>query len=48
MIGEGGSYFEKDAYSSFYITAFLIGLPLGVLSYSIRGEEVGSWENLHL
>ena len=35
-------------YSSFYITAFPMGLLLGVLSYSVRGEKVGSWENLHL
>ena len=35
-------------YSAFYITVFPIGLPLRVLSYSVRGEEVGSWENLHL
>ena len=34
--------------SSFYVTAFPIGPLLGVLSYSIRGEEVGSWENFHL
>ena len=34
--------------SSFYVTAFPIGLLLGVLSYSIEGEGVGSWENLHL
>ena len=33
--------------SSFYVTTFSIGSLLGVLSYSIRGEEVGSWENLH-
>ena len=38
----------RMTYSSFYITAFLIGLSLGVLSYSVNGEEVGSWENLHL
>ena len=34
--------------SSFYVTAFPIGPLIGVLSYSIGGEEVGSWENLHL
>ena len=34
--------------SSFYVTAFLIGPLLGVLSYSIGGKGVGSWENLHL
>ena len=35
-------------YSSFYIIVFPMGLSLGVLSYSVKGEEVGSWENLHL
>ena len=35
-------------YSSFYVTAFPIWPLLRVPSYSIRGEEVGSWENLHL
>ena len=34
--------------SSFYVTAFPIGPLLGVLSYSIGGEGVGSLENLHL
>ena len=34
--------------SSFYITALPIGPHLGVFSYSIGGEGVGSWENLHL
>ena len=34
--------------SSFYVTAFSIGPLLGVLSYSIGGEAIGSWENLHL
>ena len=34
--------------SSIYVTAFPIGPLLGVLSYSIGGEGVGSWENLHL
>ena len=34
--------------SSFYVTAFLIGQLIGVLSYPIGGEGVGSWENLHL
>ena len=34
--------------SSFYVTAFPIGSLLGVLSYSIGSEGVGSWENLHL
>ena len=33
--------------SSFYVTAFPIGPLLGVISYSIGGEGVGSWENLH-
>ena len=35
-------------YVSFYITAFPMGPSLGVLSYSVRGEEVDSMENLHL
>ena len=35
-------------YSSFYVIAFPIGPLLGMLSYSIGGEEVGSWEILHL
>ena len=34
--------------SSFYVTVFPIGSLLGVLSYFIGGEGVGSWENLHL
>ena len=34
--------------SSFYVTAFPIGPLLGVLSYSVGGEAIGSWENLHL
>ena len=34
--------------SSFYVTTFLIGPLLGVFSYSIGGEAIGSWENLHL
>ena len=34
--------------SSFYVTAFPIGPLLRVLSYSIGGEGVGSWENLHI
>ena len=34
--------------SSFYVIAFLIGPLLGVLSYSVGGEVIGSWENLHL
>ena len=34
--------------SSFYVTAFPIGPLVGVLFYSIGGEGVGSWENLHL
>ena len=33
---------------SFYVTVFPIGLLLGVLSYSVGGEAIGSWENLHL
>ena len=38
----------RMTYSSFHITAFLIGPLLGVFSYSIRGEKVGSLENFHL
>ena len=38
----------RRTYSSFYVTVFPIGPLLGVISYSVRGEEVGSWENLHL
>ena len=38
----------RMTYSSFYVTIFPIGPLLGVLPYSIRSEEVGSWENLHL
>ena len=38
----------KTTYSSFYVTAFPIGPLLGMLSYSIGGEEAGSWEILHL
>ena len=38
----------RMTYSSFCVTAFPVGSLLGMLSYSIRGEEVGSWENLHL
>ena len=34
--------------SSFHVTAFPIGPLLGVLSYSIRGEAIGSGKNLHL
>ena len=34
--------------SSFYVTAFPIGPLLGVLFYSVGGEETDSWENLHL
>ena len=34
--------------SSFYVTAFPIGPLLGVLSYFVGGEAIGSWENLHL
>ena len=39
---------RRMTYSSFYITAFPIGPLLGVFSYSVRGEEVGLWENSHL
>ena len=35
-------------YSSFYITVFPIGSLLEVVSYSVRGKEVGLWENSHL
>ena len=35
-------------YSSFYVAAFPIEPLLGMHSYSIRGEETGSWEILHL
>ena len=35
-------------YSSFYVIAFSIGSLLRVLSYSIRNNKVGSWENSHL
>ena len=38
----------RMTYSFFYVTAFLIGPLLGMLSYSIGGEEAGSWENLLL
>ena len=38
----------RMTYSSFHVTAFLIGPLPGVLSYSIGGEAIGSWENLHL
>ena len=34
--------------SSFYVTGFTIWPLLGVLSYSVGGETIGSWENLHL
>ena len=39
---------EMMTRSSFYVTAFPIWPLLGVLSYSIGGERVGLWENLHL
>ena len=39
---------EMMIYSSFWITTFPIGLSPGVFSYSVRCEEVDSWENLHL
>ena len=38
----------RMTYSSFYVTAFPIGPLLGMLSYSIGGEEAGSWEILRL
>ena len=38
----------RMTYSSLYVTAFPIGPLLGMLSYSIEGEETGSWEILHL
>ena len=34
--------------SSFHVTAFPIRPLLEVLSYSVGGEAIGSWENLHL
>ena len=38
----------RMTYSSFYVTVFPIEPLLGMLSYSIGGEEAGSWENLLL
>ena len=34
--------------SSFYVTAFLIGPLLSVVSYFVGGGVTGSWENLYL
>ena len=39
---------ERVTCSSFYVTAFLIGLLLKVPSYSVGGGETGSCENLYL
>ena len=39
---------ERVTCSSFYVTAFPIRLLLRVSSYSVRGGETGSWENLYL
>ena len=47
-IGEGGFYFGKDDLFFLLCNYLPIGPLLGVLSYSIGGEGVGSWENLHL
>ena len=47
-VGEGGSYLGNDDFSSFYVTAFPIGLLLRVPSYSVGGGGTGSWENLYL
>ena len=38
----------RMTYSSLYVTAFPIWPLLGMLSYSIEGEETDSWEILHL
>ena len=38
----------RMTYSSFYITASPIMPLLGILSYSIGGEEADSWEILYL
>ena len=47
MIGEGGSHFEKDDLF-FLLHNCLPDRDAAMLSYFVRGEEVGSWENLHL
>ena len=39
---------EMMTYSSFYVIASPIRPLLGMLSYSIGGEEAGSWEILYL
>ena len=38
----------RMTYSSCYIIVFPIEPLQGMLSYSIGGEEAGSWEILHL
>ena len=38
----------RMTYSFINVIAFSIGPLLGMLSYSIGGEETGSWEILHL
>ena len=48
MLGEGGSYFGKDDYSSLCVTVFPIKSLLRELSYSVRGDGISSWENPHL
>ena len=49
MLGEGDYYFRKDdLFFFFYVIAFPIEPLLGMHSYSIDGEETGSWEILHL
>ena len=37
----------RMTYSSFYVTAFSIGLLLGMPSYSIGGEKTNSGDILH-
>ena len=34
--------------SSFYVISFPIGPLLGVPSYSVGGEVIGSWKNIYL
>ena len=38
----------KMTYFAFYVTTFLIGLLLGMHSYSLGGEKTDSWEVLYL
>ena len=47
-IGEGGSHFEKDDFSSFYVTTFPNGPLLGMPSYYVGGGVTDSWENIYL